>query len=199
MQTRRSLLALFGSVAFAGPVAAELPPNVVGHVQNYLNGVRTLRARFTQIDDASRIARGRVYIQRPGRLRFEYDPPEQLLLVATDWRLIMYDGETDQTTTLPVDRTPLGVLLDDPIRLTGEVTIRSIAEVDDQLELTVFKTAEPGLGTLELYFDLRPMALRRWRVRDAQGKTTEILLEDVETNIELRRDLFMPESMLRRG
>lgn len=195
MQTRRSFLALAGSVAAIGPAAATLPPDVVPQVESYLNGIRTLRARFTQIDPSGETKTGRVYIDRPGRLRFEYDPPEQMLLVATDWRLVMYDRQAEQTTTIPVDRTPLGLLLDDPIRLSGPVTIRGLAELNGELYLTLFQTDEPGLGEIELAFGMNPLELRRWSVLDAQGKTTRVLLEEVETNVPLRSDLFSSASL----
>lgn len=199
MQTRRSFLGLAGALAAAGPAAAALPPDVVPQVERYLNGIATLRARFTQIDPSGEAKTGRVYIDRPGRLRFEYDPPEQMLLVATDWRLVMYDRQADQTTTIPVDRTPLGLLLDDPIRLSGPVTIRSLAELNGELHLTLFQTDEPGLGEIELVFGMNPLELRRWSVLDAQGKTTRVLLEDVETNVPLPSDLFSSAGLDRRN
>jgi outer membrane lipoprotein-sorting protein len=190
MLSRRSLIATLALIAAVRPGFAALPPDVVPRVEEYLNGIRTLRADFTQIAPDGRTSQGKVYLQRPGRMRFEYEPPEQLLMVASDWRLVVHDGRTDQTSTLPVDQTPLGILLDDTIRLGGEVTIRSIAEISGELHLTVFQTANPGQGELTLIFGLEPLELRRWEVLDAQGKRTRVLLENVETNVELDSALF---------
>ena len=177
-------------VAVAGSSGAALPPDIVDRVERYLNDIDTLKARFTQIAPDGRFSEGRVYIDRPGRLRFEYEPPERMLIVATDWRVVMHDPRSDQTTTVPVERTPLGLLLEDDIRLSGDVTIRGLAEINDELHLTVFQTDEPGLGQLELVFGMRPLELRRWQVLDAQGKTTQVNLEDVELNVPLESGLF---------
>ena len=190
MLSRRSLLTALGLTALAAPLRAALPPDIVPRVQRYLNGIRTLRADFTQLAPDGKTSTGRVYIKRPGRLRFEYDPPEDLLMVARDWRLVVYDGRADQTSTVPVDKTPLGLLLDDEIRLGGPVTIRSIAEIGGELHLTVFQTEEPARGELTLIFELAPLVLRRWEVLDAQGKRTRVILENLETNVPLENRLF---------
>ena len=190
MLSRRTLIAALAVVAGGRPVTAALPPDIVARVEAYLNGIRTLRAGFTQIAPDGATSTGKVYIERPGRMRFEYDPPEELLMVARDWRLVVHDGRAGQTSTVPVGRTPLGLLLSEEIRLGGPVTIRSIAEIGGELHLTVFQTEEPGRGDLTLIFGLEPLALRRWEVLDAQGKRTRVLLENLETNVPLDDQLF---------
>ncbi|MFP4361915.1 MAG: LolA family protein [Alphaproteobacteria bacterium] len=190
MLSRRSLITTLVLTTAAGPAWAALPPDIVPQVEEYLDGIRTLKADFTQIAPDGKTTTGKVYIKRPGRLRFEYDPPEQLLMVARDWRLVVHDRRVDQTSTVPVDRTPLGLLLREEIRIGGPVTIRSLAEISDELHLTVFQTEEPGRGELTLFFGLDPLELRRWEVLDAQGKRTRVLLENVETNVELENRLF---------
>ncbi len=190
MRSRRAFLAILAALWAARPAWAALPPDIVRQVENYLNGIDTLRANFTQIAPDGALDSGRVYIDRPGRMRFEYDGPEELLLVASDWRLVMYDAKVDQTTTIPVDRTPLGLLLAEEIRLSGGVTVRALAEINNELHLTIVQTAEPGQGELELVFGMQPLELRRWKVLDAQGKTTQVLLENLETNVRLDRRLF---------
>lgn len=190
MLSRRSLITTLVLTAAAGPVWAALPPDIVPRVEDYLDGIRTLKADFTQIAPDGKTTTGKVYIKRPGRLRFEYDPPEELLMVARDWRLVVHDRRVDQTSTVPVDKTPLGLLLNEEIRLGGPVTIRSLAEISGELQLTVFQTEEPGQGELTLIFGLDPLELRRWEVLDAQGKRTRVLLENVETNVELENRLF---------
>ncbi|TVQ34511.1 MAG: outer membrane lipoprotein carrier protein LolA [Geminicoccaceae bacterium] len=192
MLRRRAFLATAAAFGLMAPLSARaaLPGDIVQQVERYLNNIETLRAKFTQIAPNGRLSEGRVYLHRPGRMRFEYDPPETLLMVATDWRVVMQDTRTRQTNTIPVNRTPLGLLLDERVQLSGPVTIRDMAEIGGELHMTLFKTEEPGLGELQLVFGLRPLELRRWQVLDAQGKVTQILLEDVETNVRLQRNLF---------
>ncbi|HJL16051.1 MAG TPA: outer-membrane lipoprotein carrier protein LolA, partial [Sandaracinaceae bacterium LLY-WYZ-13_1] len=94
------------------------------------------------------------------------------------------------TSTVPVDKTPVGLLLNEEIRLAGPVTIRSIAEISGELHLTVFQTDDPGQGELTLIFGLDPIELRRWEVLDAQGKRTRVLLENLESDVDLDNRLF---------
>jgi len=190
MFSRRSLIATLILTAAARGAGAALPPDIVARVEDHLDGIRTLRADFTQVAPDGETSTGKVYIKRPGRLRFEYDPPEKLLMVARDWRLVVHDGRADQTSTVPVDKTPLGLLLNEEIRLGGPVTIRSLAEISGELHLSVFQSAEPGRGELTLIFGLEPLELRRWEVLDAQGKRTRVILENVETNVPLEERLF---------
>ena len=72
------------------------------------------------------ISTGKVYLQRPGKLRFDYDPPSQILIVATNWRLIYWDGSIGQENVIPIAKTPLGFLLDEHISLSGAVTVTNI-------------------------------------------------------------------------
>ncbi|MFW5681180.1 MAG: LolA family protein [Pseudomonadota bacterium] len=191
MPRRRTFLASSLALCLLPVLApAAAADERIGQVERYLNGIETLRAGFTQIAPDGALATGRLYLHRPGRMRFEYDPPEHLLMVATDWRVVMQDTRTLQTNTVPVSRTPLAPLLEETVRLSDAVTVRDVSEVNDELYLTLYKTDEPGLGELELVFGQRPIELRRWRVLDAQGKITQILLEDLETNVRLERDLF---------
>jgi len=190
MLSRRSLIATLAVVATARPALADLPADVVAQVERYLNDIETLRADFTQIAPDGRTSQGRVFIERPGRLRFEYEPPDELLMIARDWRLVVYDGRTDQKSTLPLNQTPIGMLLEEEIRFGGPVTIRTIAEISNELHLTVFQTENPGQGELELIFGLSPVELRRWEVLDAQGKRTRVILENVELNVRLEDRLF---------
>ncbi|MFW5833519.1 MAG: LolA family protein [Pseudomonadota bacterium] len=191
MPRRRTFLASSLALGLLPVLAAAAAADErIGRVERYLNGIETLRAGFTQIAPDGALATGRLYLHRPGRMRFEYDPPEHLLMVATDWRVVMQDTRTLQTNTVPVSRTPLAPLLEETVRLSDAVTVRDVGKVNDELYLTLYKTDEPGLGELELVFGQRPIELRRWRVLDAQGKITQILLEDLETNVRLERDLF---------
>ncbi|MEO1092978.1 MAG: outer membrane lipoprotein carrier protein LolA [Pseudomonadota bacterium] len=190
MPARRAFLGAALALAVPFRAAAALPSDIIAQVEAYLNGIETLRARFVQVAPNGTRSDGKVFMHRPGRMRFEYDPPNQLVILATDWRVVVIDDRTGQTNTIPVARTPLGLILEEPVRLSGDVTIDRIEEVDGELRLTVFKTDEPGLGELELVFGQEPLELRRWRVLDAQGKVTHIQLQDVEINVPLDGRLF---------
>ncbi len=106
----------------APPAAAAFTPTErdradLARIEAYLNALTTMRARFLQIAQNGAAAEGTAWIWRPGRMRFEYDPPEPLLLVADGGQFLMYDRELRAPTTLLVSRTPLGILLRPQVRL----------------------------------------------------------------------------------
>ena len=192
--SRRSLLAAACALALpGGPALAALPSDnaeLLGRIEAYLNGIRTLSARFEQIGPDGGLSSGKLYIQRPGKMRFDYDPPSKILLVATDWRLIFWDGSIEQQNVIPLSETPLGFILNEKVGLNGEVQVTAIEKNGGEADVTVVRTTDPGLGSVTLTFALQPMELRRWSVTDAQGSVTRILLDGIETGKPLDAALF---------
>jgi outer membrane lipoprotein-sorting protein len=193
---RRALLAaplLLPIPALAQPRAAALSDRDrrdIAAVEAYLNRLTTLRARFLQIAQNGASAQGWAYISRPGRMRFDYDPPEPLLLVADGSQFLLYDRELKSPTTLPTGATPLGMLLRPEIRLSGDVTISRIQRDGGFLRVTLFRTNDPREGSLTLVFQPEPLELRQWAVLDAQGRETRVTLTQVETGMPLNARMF---------
>ena len=123
-------------------------------------------------------------------MRFDYDPPSKILLVATDWRLIFWDGSIEQQNVIPLSETPLGFILNEKVGLNGEVQVTAIERNGGEADVTIVRTTDPGLGSVTLTFALQPMELRRWSVADAQGNVTRILLDGIETGKPLDAALF---------
>ncbi len=200
--TRRRLLALgaAATLSVALPGAAwpntqrpELSPEDhadIARVEEYLNGIRTLRARFLQIADNGAAAEGTLYLLRPGKLRLEYDPPVPILMVANGRFLIHYDKELKAVTHLPINSTPAGLLVRDRIRLSGDVTATRVERGPGSLRVTLVQTEDPQAGRITLVFSERPFALSNWQVVDAQGNTTRVALIDPHAGIPLDPALF---------
>ena len=162
----------------------------LARVEAYLNALTTLRARFLQIAQNGASAEGTAWIWRPGRMRFEYDPPEPLLLVADAGQFLMYDRELRAPTTLLVSQTPLGILLRREVRLSGDVTVTGIERTGPFLRVSMYRTSEPGEGTLTLVFNNDPLELRQWAVMDAQRRETRVTLSRIETGQRFPAGLF---------
>jgi outer membrane lipoprotein-sorting protein len=180
------VLAFAPRLAAAQPHAAVLSDAdaaSVRQVEAYLNGIHSLKARFLQIAPDGRTSTGTVWLQRPGRMRFEYDKPSPLLLVAGHGLVVFRDNQLDQTTNVPVGQTPLGLLLRDTITLSGDVTVTNLQHPPGQLQITVTKTAAPGDGSLTLLLNAPtqngPLALAGWSVVDAEGRETQIRLANI--------------------
>ena len=191
---RRTLLA---GVLATWPIAAgaqSLTPQDradLARVETYLNGLRALKARFTQVAPDGAISQGLAWIQRPGRMRFQYDPPSPLLLVAGHGLVVYYDRELEQTTNIPIGETPLGILLRDDLSLSGgDVKVVRVERLPGQLQVTVLRNATPADGTLTLIFSDPPLALRQWIVVDAQRQVTRVSLNDIELGGGFDQDMF---------
>lgn len=197
--TRRSfsLLAAAAAGLATDPVAGAGPtPDqaaLVATIEAYFNGITTLAADFSQTAPDGGQSTGKLFIDRKlGALRFDYDPPSQILLVAPgDWRLIFYDGSIRQMNVIPLAETPLGFMLTERVTLKGDITVEGVRDRGNELDLALRRTAAPDQGRVVLTFGKRPVELRRWAVTDAQGMTTSIVLSAVRTGIPLDRNLFV--------
>ena len=195
---RRALLLSTLALPLARPAWAQARPFVptpqdradLQRVEAYLNGVRALHSRFRQTAPNGAVSEGQAWLQRPGRLRFQYDPPSPFLLVGGNGLLVFNDSQLKQTSNIPLGSTPLGLLLQDNLRLTGDVTVTGMARLPSQLQVTVVRTKTPADGSLTLVFADPPLALQQWVVLDAQRLETKVRLYNIETGGSFDQKLF---------
>ncbi len=184
---RRDFLMLSASLLAAAPAAAQavFQPTPqdradLGRIETYLDSLRALKAHFIQVAPNGSISQGTAWLERPGRMRFEYDPPSPLLLVAGHGLVVFHDKQLNQTSNIPIGRTPLGILLADHVQLSGDVTVTGMQHLPGQIQVSLVRTASPGDGTLTLLFADNPLTLRQWTVLDAQRQETRVTLFNVE-------------------
>jgi outer membrane lipoprotein-sorting protein len=164
----------------------------LARIEDYFNHLTTLRARFVQINPDGGTASGTLYYERPDKMRLDYDPPSELLIIANDWKLVYQDRRLEQVSQLFTSQTPLGFLLEDEIRLRGgDVTVTDLTRRGGEVQIAVVQADEPTEGSLTLAFAEQPFELRRWTVIDAQGYATHVVLEDLETGVPLDEELFI--------
>lgn len=170
----------------------------VARVEAYLNSIHTMTAHFAQIAPNGGVAEGTIYLQRPGKMRVEYDPPVQDILVATGKVLIHYDGELDQPSYLPQTSSPAAFLLRDQIKLSGDVSVAKVVHAGNQLMVDVNETGGEEKGALHLVFTNEPLTLRQWTVTDAAGKKTEVTLVNPKFNVAIDPVKFLFETPSRK-
>ncbi len=161
-------------------VLADADAATLRQVQDYLNGLTSVQAHFLQIAQDGATATGTMWLVRPGRIRFQYDPPSPLLLVASHGLVVLHDSKLNQTDNLPVGQTPLGLLLREKITLSGDVTVTAFNHQGGVIQITLVKTAAPGDGSLTLVMEDQPLSLTGWSVVDAQGRETRIRLSGIQ-------------------
>jgi outer membrane lipoprotein-sorting protein len=176
------------------PVPAALPSAThagdIARIEDYLNDLTTLKADFVQINPDGGTVTGGFYYQRPDKMRLDYDPPSEILIISDGWQIVYYDRRLEQVSHLFINSTPLGFLLSDEIRLSGDVTVTGVERSAGELHVTLVQTDEPNQGSIQLSFAEDPLELRRWTVVDAQGLATHVVLEQSETGLQLDRTLF---------
>ena len=172
------------------PARADINPADVAATEAYLQGLTTLKARFTQVAYDGSITMGTFYLKRPGRLRFEYDPPIQDFIVADGLFIYYYDSEMKQQSNTTIGNSLADFLLRKDISLDGDITVTDTKQAGGLLQVTLTMTEDPGAGSLTLGLETDPMRLRKWRVTDSQGLITEVELSNIETGLKLDKDLF---------
>lgn len=163
---------------------------ITKQVEKYMAGVDTVQARFVQTapDGTQRI--GTFYMDRPGKMRFEYDAPVKDLVVADGVQLFYYDGDLKQTSSAPVGQTLADFLLRKNIKLSGDVRVVGVQQGGGLTQVILTQTADPNAGTMTIGFREKPFELKKWRITDGGGQITEVELFDVQQNIALSGSLF---------
>lgn len=200
---RKTLLALLAAAPLLSlPVALPPPaqaatavatadqPALLAKAETYLNGISSLKSDFIQTADNGQSARGTFTLLRPGRMRISYAPPVENFIVADGKFVYFWDAEVKEQQNAPIGSTLADFLLRDKITLSGDVKITQVARDDGLLEITLVQAKDPGLGSLTLVFEEAPFGLRKWRVLDAQGKLTEVALQNPEFGVKLDANQF---------
>ncbi|MSO77735.1 MAG: outer membrane lipoprotein carrier protein LolA [Alphaproteobacteria bacterium] len=198
--TRRLLLASLAAVTtgLAAAMVLAAPPRplsgddqaTVRRIEAYLNSITTLAGRFLQTSSDGGEASGRFYMWRPGRLRFDYDPPVPYLIVATGDLVIHYDRELKTASHIYQEATPAAFLLKSEIRFERGLRVTDLARRPGVLQLTFVQAKEPEAGSVTLVLGDNPLALRQWVVVDPQGVETRVSLLDYQVGGRLDPKLF---------
>jgi outer membrane lipoprotein-sorting protein len=162
----------------------------IARIEAYLDGLHTLKAHFLQVGPDGDVSEGTAWIDRPGKLRFEYDPPSPFLLIAGYGLGFFHDKKLNQTSNFPLSASPLGILLAEHVRLSGDVSVRAITRDPGQIQVELFRTGSPGDGSITLAFADKPMALKQWSIEDAQRRRTSVSLYNVSLGGTFSADLF---------
>ena len=162
----------------AGNASDQSSAGNIERVESYLNSLRTVEARFIQNNPDGSYAQGKLFLQRPGRLRLQYDPPVPLQLYADGNILIHVDTELEQVSHYPVDETPAHFLLRDQMSLRDGVTIKTFERRNRVIRIELVNDRNPDLGSVTLTLSEQPIELRSWSVTDAQGLKTDLALVD---------------------
>jgi len=176
------LLALAAAALVSRPaLAKDLTPGeetLLNRVEVYLNALDTISSEFVQVASTGEVARGELYLARPGRIRIDYADPLPVLIVGNHGDIAYVDRELQQVSFIGVDDTPLAFLLAEEIDLRDGLEITNIAEAQGLARIDMVQTDRPDEGSLSVIFETDPLALKQWVVRDARGVQIMLSLVD---------------------
>lgn len=188
------------------PAALAVPPGfmhferseadniALDRVSAYLNGVHTMKGSFIQIDPDGQIDQGEFYIDKPGRMRFEYDAPNPILIVCDGTTVAVQNRKLNTIDHYPLWSTPLDLILSDDLNLKKNASVAGVSREPGELIVRARAASSKVNGNLSMVFTDPDIELRQWTIVDAQGLSTTVSLRDVQQNVTLDPQLFkLPE------
>ncbi|MEY8827962.1 outer membrane lipoprotein carrier protein LolA [Sedimentitalea sp. XS_ASV28] len=169
-------------------------------ISTYLNGLTTVSAPFTQYNDDGSQSTGKLYLHRPGRMRFEYDPPNGATVVAGAGAVVIHDPKSNQPPeSYPLKRTPLSIILDRQVNLGQANMVVGHSFDGTATVVTAQDPKNPDYGRIDLKFSGNPMELRSWVIHDSSGGQTTVVLGELTKGEALGSSLFSSQGGNRRG
>ncbi|MCB5408657.1 LolA family protein [Pseudogemmobacter faecipullorum] len=183
----------------SGPALADkLSLNALSQ---YLNGLTTVQADFTQINGDGSVSTGVIYIRRPGRVRFQYAAPDRSLVLASGGNVAIFDGKSNMgPEQYPLRRTPLNLILAANVNLSQARMVIGHKEDGTSTRVVAQDPEHPEYGTIELVFTAGPTELRQWIITDDLGQKTTVILGEMKKGGKMGDSLFsIPVEMSKRG
>ena len=194
--TRRSLILALAAGSVAGPALAQPGLSaedqaLVARATAYLDGLTQAKGRFIQIDARGQKSSGSLYLKRPGKARFDYDPPSGLLVVSDGGTVAVADSRLKTFDRYPLSRTPLSLFLAKNIRFDRGVQVTSVTRAADGFTIIARDGRRQTAGQIAMTFTENPLTLVGWVVTDAQRRATRVRLIDLAATSGLSPDLFV--------
>jgi outer membrane lipoprotein-sorting protein len=173
--------------------AAETQPNrkTIARLEAYMSSLTTIISDFTQVAPDGSLTNGRFYLQRPGKMRWQYNPPTPILMVSNGSELVYYDYELEQLSHIPMDSTLIGFLAQDKIRFDDKVGIVDFSQNAGVIGITLAQKDSPDDGQLTLEFSDNPLTLRNMVITDATQQVTTVSLNNARYGVKLDGELFV--------
>ena len=189
MKTLRALLAPLALLALTAPAFAEKIP--LNDLSGFLNKLGTVQTDFTQVNGDGSVSMGKLFIKRPGRVRFEYAPPDKSLVLASGGSVAVFDAKSNQPPEeYPLKRTPLNLILADKVDLGRAKMVVGHSEVENTTRVLAQDPEHPEYGTIELVFTANPIALRQWVITDDLGQQTTVILGELAKVADFKPSVF---------
>ncbi|MFL5239284.1 MAG: LolA family protein [Rhizomicrobium sp.] len=163
----------------------------LNRLSDALNAIRSLKGEFVQLDPNGAMEQGEVYIQKPGKMRFEYKPPSTVLVVSDGMNVAVFNKKLNTKDRYPLSTTPLNILLSDHVNLKGSSSVIGIDRKPGEIVVRARSNDRRVTGNITIVFSDPDLALKQWTVVDAQGLATTVTLRNVQTGVAIAPELFL--------
>ena len=175
--------ALLGKTQKGGGALDEKQRAIIDRINTYLSGTQNLVGNFVQVGPDGRRSEGQLYISKPGKVRFEYNPPAQIDIVADGQSVVVRDRNLATQDVYPLSQTPLRFLLADRVNILKDTNLVAVY-ADDVFVTVVVEETNGIVGTsrLMIMFAAKDMQLKQWTVTDPQGFDTTVAVYNLDTS-----------------
>ncbi|TKT82921.1 outer membrane lipoprotein carrier protein LolA [Aquamicrobium sp. LC103] len=198
--TRRGFLgatAAFAALAAAGNVhkpfsflgEAQAQADVAQRIAQHFSSVKTMMGEFVQFGPRGEQTGGKFYIQRPGKIRFNYEAPSTFKVTSDGRSVVLENTRLKTADVYPLAQTPLKLLLDERIDLSGN-KVRGVKQENDLTTIQLADRSMFGNATITMMFDPKSYDLRQWTITDAQGKETTVMIFNVQQGVTFDPSVF---------
>ncbi len=177
-------------IPFLAPVAnAQASAEAAQRIANHFSSVRTMMGEFVQFGPRGEQTGGQFYIERPGKLRFNYEPPSDFQVTADGRSVVMENRRLRTADLYSLSSTPLQLILSDRIDLSGN-RVRDVIEDEDLTTIRIADRSLFGDSTITMMFDRASYDLRQWTITDAQGRDTTVMIFNVQQGVSFDQSVF---------
>ncbi len=170
----------------------------LARIDAVLNNTASFSGRFAQYASDGSFSQGRIFLKRPGKIRFEYDAPNPLLMVSDGVTLTQIDKALDTKDRVPLKSTPLAFFLAERVNLENDVEVVALQKTPTDIRLTAKDGSGEVEGAITMIFDPASLKLKEWIIHDGFGQQTRVILSDLKYNERLNPRLFILRDERRR-
>jgi outer membrane lipoprotein-sorting protein len=189
MNRRTLLLGLCAlPLVAAAPASAQVN---VSPINRYLQSLRSAQGRFRQTNPNGSVQTGTFYLQKPGRIRFEYDSPKGAMVIADGTWVGVFDPKSNRNPTrYPLGKTPLSLLLRDRLSLAEPGLVLGATRGAEGTDITVVDPRMPQEGRMRMRFTADPIRLAEWEITTRAGQRTRVALTELTTGVAIDPSRF---------
>ncbi|HEY2069334.1 MAG TPA: outer membrane lipoprotein carrier protein LolA [Rhizomicrobium sp.] len=184
------LLSLLLAPAAQAHVLTRAETDQLEKISDAYNAIHSLQAQFVQIGPDGELQEGRVYIKKPGEMRFEYAPPAPTLVVCDGLDIAVFNTRLRTVDRYPLSSTPLNILLSDHVDFGRNAAVTGISYQPGQILVDAQSPDRRVAGKITIVFSDPGLELRQWTVTDAQGLTTTVTLRSMRTGVDIPDSTF---------